>query len=77
MNDENPRQIAARVLRQRESGQEFTENLLENALAASAAIADVVRSARQQLPPIATENGESERTTEYELPTNGAAELIR
>jgi 16S rRNA (cytosine967-C5)-methyltransferase len=35
LNDENPRQIAARVLRQRESGQEFTENLLENALARS------------------------------------------
>jgi 16S rRNA (cytosine967-C5)-methyltransferase len=32
LNDENPRQIAARVLRQRETGPEFTENLLENAL---------------------------------------------
>jgi 16S rRNA (cytosine967-C5)-methyltransferase len=35
LNDENPRQIAARVLRQRETGDEFTENLLENALARS------------------------------------------
>lgn len=33
LNDQNPRQIAARVLRQRETGDEFTENLLENALA--------------------------------------------
>jgi 16S rRNA (cytosine967-C5)-methyltransferase len=32
LNDENPRQIAVRVLRQRETGPEFTENLLENAL---------------------------------------------
>jgi 16S rRNA (cytosine967-C5)-methyltransferase len=33
LNDENPRQIAARVLRQRGMGDEFTENLLETALA--------------------------------------------
>jgi 16S rRNA (cytosine967-C5)-methyltransferase len=32
LNGENPRQIAARVLRQRETGDEFTENILENAL---------------------------------------------
>jgi 16S rRNA (cytosine967-C5)-methyltransferase len=32
LNDENPRQIAVRVLRQRETGPEFTENLLENSL---------------------------------------------
>jgi 16S rRNA (cytosine967-C5)-methyltransferase len=33
LNDQNPRQIAARVLQQRQTGNEFTENLLENALA--------------------------------------------
>ncbi len=33
LNDENPRQIAARILRQRETLGEFTENLLETALA--------------------------------------------
>ena len=33
LNGENPRQIACRILRQRETGDEFTENLLENALA--------------------------------------------
>jgi 16S rRNA (cytosine967-C5)-methyltransferase len=33
LNDENPRQIAARVLRQRETTGEFTENLLDAALA--------------------------------------------
>jgi 16S rRNA (cytosine967-C5)-methyltransferase len=32
LNDENPRQIAVRVLRRRETGDEFTENLLENTL---------------------------------------------
>jgi 16S rRNA (cytosine967-C5)-methyltransferase len=32
LNGENPRQIAARVLRQRETGDEFTENILENVL---------------------------------------------
>ena len=33
MNGQNPRQIAAGVLQQRRAGGEFTENLLENALA--------------------------------------------
>ena len=33
MNGQNPRQIAARVLGQRKAGGEFTEDLLENALA--------------------------------------------
>ena len=33
MNDQNPRQIAARVLSQRLTSREFTENLLETALA--------------------------------------------
>jgi 16S rRNA (cytosine967-C5)-methyltransferase len=33
LNDQNPRQIAAGVLRQRQTGDEFTENLLEKALA--------------------------------------------
>jgi 16S rRNA (cytosine967-C5)-methyltransferase len=35
LNDQNPRQIAARVLSQRLAGGEFTENLLEIALAAA------------------------------------------
>ena len=33
MNDQNPRQIAARILSQRQNSNEFTENLLEIALA--------------------------------------------
>lgn len=33
MNEQNPRQIAARVLSQRQTSHEFTENLLETALA--------------------------------------------
>ncbi len=33
MNDQNPRQIAARILSQRQNSHEFTENLLEIALA--------------------------------------------
>src|SRR5208283_1270670 len=33
MNGQNPREIAARILGQRKAGGEFTENLLENALA--------------------------------------------
>ncbi|MGC9944179.1 MAG: 16S rRNA (cytosine(967)-C(5))-methyltransferase RsmB [Verrucomicrobiota bacterium] len=33
MSDENPRQIALRVLRQRQNGDEFTENILESVLA--------------------------------------------
>ncbi len=33
MNEQNPRQIAARVLSQRQTSQEFTEHLLETALA--------------------------------------------
>jgi len=33
LNDQNPRQIAARILQQRQTGDEFTENLLENTLA--------------------------------------------
>ena len=35
LNDKNPRQIAARILSQRLSSREFTENLLETALAAA------------------------------------------
>jgi 16S rRNA (cytosine967-C5)-methyltransferase len=35
MNGQNPRQIAAGVLQQRRAGGEFTENLLENALASA------------------------------------------
>ncbi len=35
MNDQNPRQIAARILSQRLTSREFTENLLETALAAA------------------------------------------
>ena len=33
MNGQNPRQIAARILQQRNSGNEFVEDLLERALA--------------------------------------------
>ncbi len=33
VNEQNPRQIAARILNQRKSGGEFVENLLEAALA--------------------------------------------
>lgn len=35
LNDQNPRQIAARILSQRQTAGEFTENLLETALAAA------------------------------------------
>ena len=35
LNEQNPRQIAARILSQRQTGGEFTENLLETALASA------------------------------------------
>ncbi len=35
LNDKNPRQIAVRILSQRLTSGEFTENLLETALAAA------------------------------------------
>jgi 16S rRNA (cytosine967-C5)-methyltransferase len=48
VNDQNPRQIAARVLQQRHANGEFTESLLENALV-NARISSADRSLCQEL----------------------------
>jgi 16S rRNA (cytosine967-C5)-methyltransferase len=48
LNVQNPRQIAARVLSQRQTSQEFTENLLETALA-TAGLSPVDRGLCQEL----------------------------
>jgi cell division septum initiation protein DivIVA len=63
---------------QREAAHRERDRLLENALAASVAIAEAVHAAHQQVPAMTTSepislDGESDQTIEHELPVNGAA----
>ena len=63
---------------QREAAHRERDRLLENALAASVALAEAVHTAHQQVPAMTTTdlgnlNGHSDETIEHELPVNGAA----
>lgn len=65
----------------RQAAHQERDRLLENALAASAAIADVVHTAYQQVPAMARPeltglDRESDRAIEPELPSNGAASYV-
>ena len=66
---------------QREAVHHERDRMLENALAASAAIADVVHAAHQQVPAMATPemtglDSESDQAIEPELPIAGAASYV-
>jgi cell division septum initiation protein DivIVA len=66
---------------QREAAHRERDRLLENALAASVALAEAVHTAHQQVPAMTTTdlgnlNGHSDETIEHELPVNGAASYL-
>jgi cell division septum initiation protein DivIVA len=63
---------------QREAAHRERDRLLENALAASVAIAEAVQAAHQQVPAMTAVDpshldGDGEQTMEHELPVNGVA----